>query len=512
MDTRVERKVLLVILDGFGLRDEKDNNAVAGAVMPNWDKLTKKYAFGAIDASSEAVGLPGGQFGNSEVGHLNIGAGRVVQQDITKIDSAIANGSFYTNPVFVDGLNTTSSGVLHVLGLLSDGGVHSHIEHIFALIRLAEQNPQIKHVWVHAFLDGRDTPPKSAAKYLEQLQNVLNNSSKTKVATLIGRYYAMDRDKRYERVKLAYDAIMSGMSEFHGNNMQVVLQEEYKSGHNDEFVRPYVMFGYSGVNDGDSIIFANFRSDRAIQLTDAIITHKFEQFTRPDIKLSNFISMTSYDSKFAIKIAYPPNFIKNTLGEYIAGLGLHQLRIAETEKYPHVTFFFNGGRKEPYTNEDRILVDSPRDVATYDLKPEMSLPEVTDKLVAAIKSQKYDFIITNFANGDMVGHSGILSAAIKAVEALDKALGAVVDAMQSIGGEVLVIADHGNCEEMFDYVSNQPHTQHTTNLVPCLYIGRNAVIKPKGALKDVAPTLLFMSGLKQPLEMTGHNLIQVVDN
>ncbi len=509
MESRVRRKVLLIILDGFGLRDEKKDNAVANANMPNWDRLTKTYAFGAINASSLAVGLPKGQFGNSEVGHLNIGAGRVVMQDITLIDSVISDGSFFNNPVFVDGLNTTTSGVVHIFGLLSDGGVHSHIEHIFALIRLCEQNSKINKVWVHVFLDGRDTPPRSATKYLKELQEVLDNSLKTKVATVSGRYYAMDRDKRYDRVMLSYDAIMRADSKFVADNMQTALDAEYQAGHNDEFVRPCVISGYYGVSEGDSIIFANFRSDRAIQLTDAIIGYDFKAFPRLNIKLSNFITMTQYDSKFDVKVAFPPNFIKNTLGEYISNLGLHQLRIAETEKYPHVTFFFNGGRKEPYPNEDRILVDSPREVATYDLKPEMSLPEVSDKLIYEIKSEKYDFMITNFANADMVGHSGVLNATILAVEALDVALGRVIEAMQSIGGEVLVIADHGNCEEMFDYVSNQAHTQHTTNLVPCLYVGRQATIKPGGALKDVAPTLLFMSGLDKPNEMTGQNLIDL---
>ena len=511
MELRVQRKVLLIILDGFGLREEKKDNAVANANMPNWDILTKTYAFGAINASSLAVGLPEGQFGNSEVGHLNIGAGRVVMQDITRINSAISDGSFFNNPVLVDGLNTTTSGVVHIFGLLSNGGVHSHIKHIFALIRLCEQNSKIKKVWVHVFLDGRDTPPRSAAKYLKELQDVLDNALKTKVATVSGRYYAMDRDKRYDRVMLSYNAIMSSSSKFIADNMQIALDIEYKAGHNDEFVRPYVMSGYHGVSDGDSIIFANFRSDRAIQLTDAIVGYDFKGFPRINTKLSDFITMTQYDSRFDVKVAFPPNSIQNTLGEYISNLGLHQLRIAETEKYPHVTYFFNGGRNALYPNEDRILVDSPREVATYDLKPEMSLPEVSDKLVAAIKSEKYDFIITNFANGDMVGHSGILNAAVLAVESLDVALGLVVEAMQSIGGEVLVIADHGNCEEMFDYISNQAHTQHTTNLVPCLYVGRHAKLKSGGALKDVAPTLLFMSGLGQPNEMTGQNLIELKD-
>lgn len=509
MNSPVRRKVLLIILDGFGLRDEKDYNAIANANMPNWDFLTKSYAFGAIDASSEAVGLPKDQFGNSEVGHLNIGAGRIVQQDITRIDTAIEDGSFYTNNVFVDAIKSTKSGTLHIFGLLSDGGVHSHIQHIFALIQLGQNSKEIDKVWVHVFLDGRDTPPQSAAIYLSQLQEVLVNAPKASIGTISGRYYSMDRDKRYDRLKLAYDAIVCAKSEFHGNDAQQVLQNEYKDGKNDEFVRPYVMNGYTGVKNGDSIIFANFRSDRAIQITDAIVSKNFDHFERPELELSNFISMTSYDARFNLKVAFPPNTIKNTLGEYISSLGLHQLRIAETEKYPHITFFFNGGRKEPYVNEDRILVESPRDVATYDQKPEMSLPEVTDKLVGAIQSNKYDLIITNFANGDMVGHSGILAAAIKAVEALDVAVGRVVKAMQEIDGEVLIIADHGNCEEMYDYLSKQPHTQHTTNLVPFLYIGRNAKIKSGGALKDVAPTLLFMAGIENPIEMTGHNLIEL---
>ena len=507
MKSVVKRKVLLIILDGFGLRNEKKDNAVANANMPNWDRLTTTYAFGAINASSLAVGLPEGQFGNSEVGHLNIGAGRIVMQDITRIDAAISDGSFFNNQVFVDSLNTTTSGVVHLFGLLSDGGVHSHIKHIFALISLCEQNPKIKHVWVHVFLDGRDTPPRSANKYLKELQEVLDNSLKTKAATISGRYYAMDRDKRYDRVMLSYDAIMRADSKFVADNMQTALDAEYNAGHNDEFVRPYVISGYCGVSDGDSIIFANFRSDRAIQLTDAIIGYDFKGFPRLDTKLSSFITMTQYDSKLDVKVAFPPISIKNTLGEYISNLGLNQLRIAETEKYPHVTFFFNGGRKEPYPNEDRILVDSPREVATYDLKPEMSLPELSAKLVTAIRSEKYDFIITNFANGDMVGHTGILSATVLAVEALDAALGVVIEAMQDINGEILVISDHGNCEEMFDYVSNQAHTQHTTNLVPCLYIGRYSQLKSGGALKDIAPTLLFMSGLEKPDEMTGQSLI-----
>ncbi|MCE2705904.1 MAG: 2,3-bisphosphoglycerate-independent phosphoglycerate mutase [Proteobacteria bacterium] len=511
MQTSPSHKVLLIILDGFGIRNDTDFNAITHAQTTNWNNYTRNYAFGAIDASGESVGLPQKQFGNSEVGHMNIGAGRIVQQDITRIDLAIENGTFNTNPVFLNAFESTKSGCIHIMGLLSDGGVHSHILHILALIKLANNSTHINKIWLHIFLDGRDTPPQSAAKYLEQLNLELKTYHKASIATISGRYYAMDRDKRYDRLKIAYDAIMSGQSELHGTNTTDVLESSYKLGQNDEFVKPHVMNNYHGVNDGDSIIFANFRSDRAIQLTDSIIGKGFHHFSQKQIKLSNYVTITQYDSKFNAQVAYNPTKVSNTLGQYISKLGLHQLRIAETEKYPHVTYFFNGGVKEPYPNEDRILISSPRDVATYDEKPEMSLPEVTEQLVAEIKKNKYDFIITNFANGDMVGHSGNFDATIKAVNALDIAIGKCVSAMQAINGEVLIIADHGNCEEMFDYNSDQPHTQHTTNLVPCLYIGRKASIIPGGALKDVAPTLLEISGLDKPVEMTGHSLIKFIN-
>ena len=318
MQSQTNKKVLLIILDGFGLRSDSDYNAIANAVMPNWKAYTEKYAFGAINASAEAVGLPKLQFGNSEVGHLNIGAGRIVQQDITKIDAAIEDGSFYTNPIFIDALNSTTSGNLHIFGLLSDGGVHSHIKHIFALIELAEANSLIKHVFLHMFLDGRDTPPRSAAKYLAELNNFLSKCHKTAVATISGRYYAMDRDKRYDRLKLAYDAIISAKSEFHGTDILRVLEDEYKADKNDEFVRPYVIGQYTGFKHGDSIIFANFRSDRAIQLSDAIVSPEFNAFERPKLELANFVSLTSYDPRFKLKIAFPPNKIINTLGEYLS--------------------------------------------------------------------------------------------------------------------------------------------------------------------------------------------------
>ena len=508
MQTLPNRKVLLIILDGFGVRDGTDFNAITSANTPKWNQYQQNYTYGLIDASGTNVGLPKGQFGNSEVGHLNIGAGRVVKQDITIIDEDIANGSFYTNKIFVEAIHTTTSHCVHIMGLLSDGGVHSHIKHIFALIKLVNDKSNIDTIWLHLFLDGRDTPPQSAITYIQELNKLLETCTKARVATVCGRYYAMDRDKRYNRIELAYNAIVRGQSDLHSLDAIHALESSYAIGEFDEFVKPYIIANYNGVHDGDSIIFANFRSDRAIQLTEAMVSSNYEHFAQSNIKLSNFITMTEYDNKLNTGVAFAPRTIHNTFGEYVANLGLHQLRIAETEKYPHVTYFFNGGSKIPNINEDRIMVNSPRDVATYDQKPEMSLPEVTEKLVNAIQENKYDFIITNFANGDMVGHSGNFDATIKAVNALDIAVGKCVTAMQNISGEVLIIADHGNCEEMFDYTANQPHTQHTTNFVPCLYIGRKAGLISGGTLSDVAPTLLAMAGLDKPDEMTGHNLLK----
>lgn len=510
MQTSPSRKILLIILDGFGLSTKKEFNAIFNASTPNFDYYAKHYSFGKIDASGQNVGLPTGQFGNSEVGHLNIGAGRVVMQDITRIDCAINNGDFFTNPTLLNSITTTKSGCAHVMGLLSDGGVHSHINHIIALIKLIESKPNIHRVWLHLFLDGRDTPPQSALTYITQINEVLKSSTKTKIGTICGRFYAMDRDKRYERIQLAYNAIMTGQADNHGDNPINMIQASYLLNENDEFVKPCIFNDYTGVNKGDSIFFANFRADRAIQLTEAITSDNYAHFKRKHIRLSNFVTMTQYDKNLHVCVAFTPTAIHNTLGEYFSDLGLHQLRIAETEKYPHITYFFNGGRKEPYLNEERILIPSPRDVATYDEKPEMSLPEVTEKLVNAIHQNKYDLIVTNFANGDMVGHSGNFNATIKAVEALDVAMGKCVQAMQNINGEVLIIADHGNCEEMYDAKSKQPHTQHTTNFVPFLYIGRKAEIEENGSLQDVAPTLLDMAGLTKPSEMTGHSLLKFI--
>ena len=502
------KKVLLIILDGFGIRKNNENNAQAQASMPNWDYYTANYAFGQIEASGNEVGLPSGQFGNSEVGHLNIGAGRVVRQEISRIDYAIETGEFFTNSILLNMLNASKTGVVHIMGLLSDGGVHSHINHIFALIKLAQSRENIKHVFIHAFLDGRDTPPKSSEKYLMELNNVIVQNPKAQIATIIGRFYAMDRDKRYERLESAYNAIVLAQSAYIAPDALTGLQNAYTRNENDEFVKSTIISDYHGCHDGDSVIFANFRADRAIQLSEAFVAQEYTHFLRHKVNLASFVSMTHYSNALGIEPAFCPVSIKNTLGECIAKQGLKQLRIAETEKYPHVTYFFNGGEEAVNDGEDRILIPSPKEVATYDLKPEMSLPEVCDKLVNAIKSEKYSLIVTNFANGDMVGHTGNLFAAIKAVEALDNAIGRSVREMLDTGGEVLIIADHGNCEEMYDNKIHQAHTQHTTNPVPFLYIGRRSSIISGGALKDVAPTLLKIMGLTQPTEMTGHSLIK----
>ena len=503
------KKALLIILDGVGVRSDDDFNAIAHAKTPNLSHYMQNYAFVTINASEEFVGLPKGQFGNSEVGHLNLGAGRIVRQDISKIDHAIETREFFNNDALVKACQEARFGTIHIMGLLSDGGVHAHQNHIYALIKLASSFEHITQIWVHAFLDGRDTPPQSALKYVAELDKQLQSYPKAKLATISGRFYAMDRDKRYERVVLAYQAIANGIGDKEYSSAEAAINASYQQQIFDEFIKPAIFNNYSGVVDGDSIIFANFRADRAIQLTDAFVSEDFSGFAQKKLQLGAFLTMTRYSDKFESLVAFPASLIENTLGEYISSLGLKQLRIGETEKYPHITYFFNGGKQEAFPYETRQLINSPKDVATYDLKPEMSLPEVASQLIDAINSQKYDLIITNFANGDMVGHSGNYPASIKAVEALDKYVGEVVTNMLNQGGEVLIVADHGNCEEMFDYVSNQPHTQHTTNLVPCIYIGRNASLRASGgALQDVAP--LAMMGLDKPSEMTGESLINFI--
>lgn len=507
------KPVLLIILDGFGCRHPDNFNAIACAHKPNWDRLWKTHPHTLVQASEAAVGLPAGQMGNSEVGHLNIGAGRVVYQEFTRIDRAIHNGNFFINLALKDTVAQVKARgtALHILGLLSDGGVHSHESHIHAMLEMAFREG-LDRVYVHAFLDGRDTPPKSADIYLGRLQERIDSLGGGRIASLIGRYYAMDRDRRWQRVKAAYDLLTQGRGEFVAQNAAEGLYMAYSRGETDEFVKATAIVppGQEPVRmeDGDAIVFMNFRSDRARQLTRTFIEPDFDEFEREvRPRLSRVCTLTGYSDEFDVAVAFPPERIRNGFGEYIANQGLRQLRIAETEKYPHVTYFFNGGEETVYPGEERILVNSP-DVATYDLKPEMSAYEVTDKLVEAIQSRRYDAIVCNFANSDMVGHTGIFEAAKRAVEVVDECLGRAVEAMRAVGGEVLITADHGNAENMMDLDKGQPHTAHTINLVPFLYIGRPAHIAEKGALEDVAPTLLRMMGLPQPMEMTGHPLIE----
>ncbi len=501
--------VLLIILDGFGHREECENNAICQARKPRWDALMARYPHTTIDASEKWVGLPKDQMGNSEVGHMNIGAGRVVYQDYTRIEHAIETGEFARNEVLVKALETARAPgqALHILGLLSPGGVHSHEAQIQALLEMAVR-AGVSDVRVHAFLDGRDTPPKSAEASLLALQGKCDELRGGRIASICGRYYAMDRDQRWERVSQAYDLITQGKAAFRGATAVEALHAAYSRGETDEFVKAGVVGAPAPMRDGDAVVFMNFRADRARQLTRALTDPAFDGFPRERVpRPGYYCTLTRYGDDFAqIPAAFPPQSVSNGFGEYLSQRGLKQLRIAETEKYAHVTYFFNGGVETPYAGEDRILVPSPR-VATYDLKPEMSAYEVTDKLVEAIKTRRYDAIVCNFANGDMVGHTGNLAAATRAIEVLDECIGRVVAAMQEIGGEVLITADHGNAETMLDTTTRQAHTAHTLNVVPLLYIGRKAGIASGGALEDVAPTLLAMMGLPQPPEMTGKPLL-----
>ncbi len=507
------KPVVLLILDGWGYREEKEDNAIAVADTPVWDRLWATHPHTLIQTSGAAVGLPGGQMGNSEVGHLNLGAGRVVYQEFTRISRSIRTGSFFTNRTLVTAVDHAieAGTAVHILGLLSPGGVHSHEEHIHAMVRLAVERGARK-VYVHAFLDGRDTPPKSARASLEKLQHLFGDLGCGRLASFIGRYYAMDRDARWQRSRLAYELLTECKAEYRAPDPLTALEMAYARGETDEFVKATCIApeGESPVmvGDGDTLVFMNFRSDRARQLTQAFIEREFEGFERhvwP--KLGSVASLTEYNADFDIPVAFPPERIKNGFGEYISSLGLRQLRLAETEKYAHVTFFFNGGVEQPYEGEDRILVPSPQ-VATYDLKPEMSAPRVTEHLVEAIEGGKYDAIICNYANADMVGHTGNMEAAVKAIEAVDRSLGHVLDALQRVKGEMLVTADHGNAEQMKDRKTHQPYTAHTSNPVPLVYIGRPATLVDKGILSDIAPTLLKIMGLEQPVEMTGRPLVE----
>ena len=499
-----------MILDGWGIAPASSTNAAALADTPHLDSFFANYPHTYLEPSGKAVGLPEGQMGNSEVGHLNIGSGRIIYQDLTRITKSIEDGDFYQNPVLKDVMTRTkaSGKALHLMGLLSDGGVHSHITHLIALVRMAKENGLDK-VFVHAFLDGRDVAPKSAIGYIKQLEAALREISVGQIATVSGRYYAMDRDKRWERIKVAYDVMVNGI----GNSAKSAVagvEDSYAEGVTDEFVVPFAVEGVNGqIKSGDGVIFYNFRPDRARQITRAISEPDFVEFERPASALPvNFVCMTQYDVTLHAPVAFPPETYEDTLGQVLAAHGLKQLRIAETEKYAHVTFFFNGGVEAPNLGEERILIPSPK-VATYDLQPEMSAYKVTDALLAELDKDKFDVVILNFANPDMVGHTGVLPAAIKAMEVVDECAGKIVDKVLALGGSVCITADHGNLEKMADD-NGQPYTAHTTNKVPFILV--NAAKKPlhNGILADIAPTMLELLGIDKPAAMTGSSLIDSV--
>ncbi len=505
------RPTLLLILDGWGYSDATEGNAIAQANTPNWDKLWAQYPHTLISGSGADVGLPAGQMGNSEVGHLNMGAGRMVPQELGRINLEIEDGNFYKNTVFVTALGKAITGgkAVHIMGLLSPGGVHSHGDHIRAMINLAAKEGATK-IFVHAFLDGRDTPPRSALTSLQKTDDLLKKLGHGQIASICGRYYAMDRDQRWDRTELAYSLLTEGKAAFTATTAEAGLAMAYDRNENDEFVKPTWIDGAAPITDGDVVFFMNFRADRARQMSRAFVDKDFTGFIRAvKPKLAAFVSLTEYADDISSQAAYKQASYKNVLGEYIANQGLCQLRIAETEKYAHVTFFFNGGREQAFEREDRILVPSPK-VATYDLQPEMSAPELTNKLVNAIESKKFDMIICNYANADMVGHTGKMPAAIKAVEAIDHAIEKITAALARVDGEMLITADHGNIEQMENHKTGQPHTAHTSEPVPLVYVGKRPLKfgNSPGTLCDVAPTLLGLMGLTQPDEMTGHDLLK----
>lgn len=516
------KPTVLIILDGWGHTDNTVYNAVYSANKPTWDKIVKQYPNTLISASGLDVGLPAEQMGNSEVGHMNIGSGRVVDQEFTRISHAMENGSFYEN----EALNTAfksaveNDKAVHLLGLLSYGGVHSHQKHIHALMELAAKS-NVKKLYLHAFLDGRDTPPKSAEEYINRAQVKMRELGIGQFASIIGRHYAMDRNKNWDRTKLAYDLITQAKSDHQCVDPFIAVDMAYDRDETDEFIRPtsIVKDGASPVTveDGDVVVFANYRADRARQLARAFTKPGFKAFEREKLpQLAAFVSLTSYKANYEFPVAFPPVSMKNVFGEYISNLGLNQLRIAETEKYAHVTFFFNGGEERVFEGEDRILVPSPH-VSTYEQVPEMSANEVTEHLIEAINSGKYDAIVCNYANADMVGHTGDFKAAVAAIEALDKCLEEVIECTQNVGGELLITADHGNAEQMRSYttekIKSQPHTAHTTNLVPLVYLGRSASFlqEKTGTLSDIAPTMLHVMGISQPEEMTGQSILKFND-
>ncbi|WP_018921909.1 2,3-bisphosphoglycerate-independent phosphoglycerate mutase [Salsuginibacillus kocurii] len=508
-----KKPVALIILDGYALRDEEKGNAVEQAHTPNFDRYWNQYPHSQLEACGEAVGLPKGQMGNSEVGHLNIGAGRTVYQNLTLINKGIEEGTFYDNPAFLKAIDHVdkNDSALHIYGLLSDGGVHSHINHLIALLELARRK-KVNRVYVHGFLDGRDVGPTTANTYLQQLQEVMEEKGVGEMATIHGRYYAMDRDNRWERVEKSYNALVKGEGETFRDPVEAV-EASYKNEINDEFLLPAVITDdkdepIATVKDNDAVVFFNFRPDRAIQLSKVFTDSSFDEFELgseyPDNLL--YVSMTAYSDAIPCEVAYPPMDMKNTMGETLSKAGAKQLRIAETEKYPHVTFFFNGGQEEEYPGESRILIDSPK-VATYDLKPEMSAYEVTDALLTELAADKHDCIVLNFANPDMVGHSGLLDPTKKAVEVVDECLGKIVGAIEAKGGAAVITADHGNADEVIT-TEDKPMTAHTTNPVPVIVTKEGGKLRDGGILADLAPTVLDLLEIEKPEDMTGDSLLK----
>ncbi len=509
-----KKPVVLMILDGYGLNKNCEANAVCEGKTPVMDQLMSQCPFVEGQASGLFVGLPDGQMGNSEVGHLNMGAGRIVYQELTRITKAIQDGDFFENKALLAAVENCkkNDSALHMFGLVSDGGVHSHMTHIFGLLELAKRNG-LEKVYVHCFLDGRDTPPSSGMDFVAELVAKMAELGVGKVASVMGRYYAMDRDKNWDRVKLAYDALTKGEGH-HCGSATGAIQASYDEGKTDEFVIPSVVTENGApvatIKDGDSVIFYNFRPDRAREMTHVFCDEVFDGFDRGERVKTTYVCFTDYDETIGNKlVAFVKESITNTFGEFLAAHGKTQARIAETEKYAHVTFFFNGGLEEPNQGEDRVLVPSPKEVATYDLKPEMSAPAVCDKLVEAIKSGKYDVIIINFANPDMVGHTGVEAAAIKAIEAVDECVGRAVDAIKEVDGVMFICADHGNAEQLVDYKTGEPFTAHTTNPVPFILVNADPSYKLRegGCLADIAPTLIELMELEQPKEMTGKSLL-----
>ncbi len=510
--SKIDHPIMLIVLDGWGHSDDIEYNAIHSANKPTWDRLWNNHPHTLIRCSGNDVGLPDQQMGNSEVGHMHLGSGRLVNQDLTRISQSIATRDFYTNPILKPSLERAAktNKAVHLLGLLSPGGVHSHEEHLLALVELAQQ-AGVERVFIHAFLDGRDTPPKSAAPSIQLVQQKCKALGIGEIATIVGRYYAMDRNNNWDRTQTAYELIVAGHAVHEASDPQLALEQAYQRDESDEFVTATAIVSDPQqkivVEDGDVVVFANFRADRARQLTRAFTDPNFSEFERSRMgTLGSFITMTSYSENFDLPAAFPQIKLSNTYGDWVAAHGLRQLRIAETEKYAHVTFFFNGGLEKPSVGEDRVLIPSP-DVATYDLKPEMSAKEVTGKLVEALTSRTYDTIICNYANADMVGHTGNFAATIRCIETLDECLGTIITTAQSTGMEVLITADHGNAEKMRAHGAGQAHTAHTNNLVPLIYIGRPADMASTGCLSDIAPTMLSLTGLEIPPDMTGRSLI-----